>query len=150
VNAQPLSRRDDIDYILHQVAIVLTGYAIIRLPLGIGAKFALILAASMSSSLYNPEESLRERPLVGLQVLTGPTREPSSDVWSDGRIYDPGSGKTYRCQAHLDGPDRLELRGYVGIPLIGRTTHWLREGTEGRTCQQRPAAPHEATASVNQ
>jgi uncharacterized protein (DUF2147 family) len=56
-------------------------------------------------------------------------------VWRGGVIYDPASGNTYSCQARLDGADRLELRGYVGIPLLGRTTYWLRVGAEERLCR---------------
>ena len=97
---------------------------------------------------YNPDPLLRARPIVGLQVVTGFTREPSADgVWSGGSIYDPGSGKTYRCQAWLDGPDRLELRGYVGLPIFGRTTHWIREGSENPMCQEHRAAPHATVAT---
>ena len=46
--------------------------------------------------------------------------------WRDGTIYDPASGRTYSAEARLDGPDRLLLRGYIGIPLIGRTATWTR------------------------
>jgi uncharacterized protein (DUF2147 family) len=55
-------------------------------------------------------------------------------TWTDGSIYDPASGYTYRCQLSLDGNDRLRLRGYVGVPLIGRTTTWTRVGAESRVC----------------
>jgi uncharacterized protein (DUF2147 family) len=56
-------------------------------------------------------------------------------VVGGGAIYDPVSGNTYACQLRLDGPHRLELRGYVGIPLLGRTTTWLRVGDEGQACR---------------
>ena len=83
----------------------------------------------------NPEPGLRNRPVVGLEVLRG--LSPRSDgTWSDGRIYDPGSGNTYTCAARLESENRLRLRGYLGIPLIGRTTTWIRVGTEQRTCRE--------------
>jgi uncharacterized protein (DUF2147 family) len=83
----------------------------------------------------NPESGLRNRPVVGLQVLRG--LSPRSDgTWSDGRIYDPGSGNTYTCVARLETENRLRLRGYLGIPLIGRTTTWIRVGTEQQTCRE--------------
>jgi uncharacterized protein (DUF2147 family) len=97
---------------------------------------------------YNPDPSLRDRPVVGLQIVTGFTPDSSADgIWDGGSIYDPGSGKTYRCQAWLDGPDRLELRGYVGIPLFGRTTRWIREGSENRMCKEHAAALHAAVSA---
>lgn len=52
--------------------------------------------------------------------------------WVSGRIYDPNNGKTYRCIIRLaqdkrgTGPDRLILRGYIGVSLFGRTTEWVR------------------------
>jgi uncharacterized protein (DUF2147 family) len=81
----------------------------------------------------NPDRTLRSRPVVGLEVLRGLVW--SGDAWSGGTIYDPASGRTYRVSAQLDGSDRLHLRGYVGIPLLGRTTTWIRVGTENRTCR---------------
>jgi len=85
---------------------------------------------------YNPDPALRERPIVGLQVLSA-LRPASGDVssWLDGSIYDPGSGRTYRCTLRLTGPDRVELRGYVGVPLLGRTTHWIRVDREDAVCR---------------
>ena len=83
----------------------------------------------------NPEPGLRNRPVVGLEVLRG--LSPRSDgTWSNGRIYDPGSGNTYTCVARLESENRLRLRGYLGIPLIGRTTTWIRVGTEQQTCKE--------------
>jgi uncharacterized protein (DUF2147 family) len=84
----------------------------------------------------NPDAGLRARPVEGLEVLRG--LEPSAteeNVWLGGSIYDPSSGHTYSCRATLDG-DRLRLRGYLGVPLLGRTTTWLRVGSETRTCRR--------------
>ena len=85
---------------------------------------------------YNPEPSLRPRAVEGLEILSG--LQPSAadaNVWEGGTIYDPGNGKTYWCRLTLDG-DRLLLRGYVGVPLFGRTTTWIRVGAEERVCRQ--------------
>lgn len=73
----------------------------------------------------NPDPALRTRPLLGLQILEGFT-ELGDNTWGNGTCYDPKSGKTYRGKIHLASPERLELRGYVGIPLFGRTTVWIR------------------------
>jgi uncharacterized protein (DUF2147 family) len=84
---------------------------------------------------YNPDESLRHRPVVGLEVLRGLVPSPGADgSWENGTIYDPGSGKTYRASMSTLGEDRLEVRGYIGIPLIGRTTRWFRVGSEQAMC----------------
>jgi uncharacterized protein (DUF2147 family) len=73
----------------------------------------------------NPDPSLRDRPLIGLKILEG-FRYHRDNTWGDGSCYDPKNGKTYRGKIHLAAPDRLELRGFVGIPLFGRTTEWNR------------------------
>jgi uncharacterized protein (DUF2147 family) len=46
--------------------------------------------------------------------------------WGGGRIYDPETGKTYRCKLTLDSDHKLEVRGYIGISLLGRTMVWTR------------------------
>lgn len=83
----------------------------------------------------NPDLALRKRPLIGLQILDGLVASDHVS-WTGGTIYDPVSGNTYRCRLELDGHDRLRLRGYVGIPLIGRSTTWTRVGTDKTRCTQ--------------
>jgi uncharacterized protein (DUF2147 family) len=85
----------------------------------------------------NPDPALRNRPVVGLQILGGLVASDHKPVsWTGGTIYDPVSGMTYRCRLELDGHDRLRLRGYVGIPLVGRTTTWTRVGSDKTKCTQ--------------
>lgn len=74
---------------------------------------------------HNPDPSLRSRPLIGLRILEGFT-SAGDNSWGNGTCYDPKCGKTYRGKIHLAAHDRLELRGYIGIPLFGRTSVWTR------------------------
>ncbi len=67
----------------------------------------------------NPDPALRNRPILGLQVMKGLTAK-GDKRWENGTCYDPETGKSYKCKMHLASPDRLELRGYIGISLIGR------------------------------
>ncbi len=86
---------------------------------------------------WNPDPSLRERTVVGLDIvhdLVPALGQP--DEWTGGTVYDPTSGRTYRASLALEGPDRAALRGYVGIPLLGRTTTWFRVGSEERLCRE--------------
>lgn len=84
----------------------------------------------------NGNVSLRDRPILGLEILRGlKPSDAEEKVWTDGTIYDPTSGKTYTCSLRVEGDDRLQLRGYVGIPLLGRTTTWIRVGSENRQCR---------------
>ena len=72
----------------------------------------------------NVDESLRSRPRLGLRVLSGFVKD--GDVkYTDGTIYDPLNGKTYSCKITYKGKT-LDIRGYIGISLFGRTTVWSR------------------------
>ncbi len=73
----------------------------------------------------NPDPNLRNRPLIGMQIMQG-FRALDETTWGDGTIYDPRSGNSYRGKIRQTEPDRLELRGYIGIPLFGRTSVWTR------------------------
>jgi uncharacterized protein (DUF2147 family) len=70
----------------------------------------------------NPDEKKRNTPLMGLVVLKG-LKKDGANEYVDGTIYDPKNGKTYSCKVKYY-PDRLDLRGYMGISLIGRTATW--------------------------
>jgi uncharacterized protein (DUF2147 family) len=73
----------------------------------------------------NPDAAHRKDPLMGLQMIYG--FQPSGDgQWKNGKIYDPDSGKTYSAKATLVSHDQLDLRGFIGISLIGRTERWTR------------------------
>ncbi len=73
----------------------------------------------------NPDESLKARKLMGLQILSG-FRYAGDGTWEAGKIYDPKNGKTYSCKMRLDG-ENLKIRGFIGISLFGRTTVWTRK-----------------------
>ena len=80
----------------------------------------------------NPDASLRNQPLCGLQlgrqfVLTDPSHA------RDGKIYDPDSGKTYSGTMTIDKSE-LKLRGYVGVSLFGRTEVWHRPQQDVAAC----------------
>ena len=71
----------------------------------------------------NPDPDLRRRALVGLELTKGLTYAGKS-TWEKGTIYNPDNGKTYRCKMTLSSPGRLEVRGFIGIPLLGGTSIW--------------------------
>jgi uncharacterized protein (DUF2147 family) len=71
----------------------------------------------------NPDKAKQAAPLLGLNMLKGFVYDDG--MWEDGTIYDPENGKTYSCTIrYRDG--MLDLRGYIGISLIGRTQTWIR------------------------
>lgn len=71
----------------------------------------------------NSNEKLRGRNLLHVNLLNNFVF--SEDIWDDGKMYDPRSGKTYNCLIKLR-KEKLEVRSYVGIPLLGRSTYWDR------------------------
>jgi uncharacterized protein (DUF2147 family) len=75
----------------------------------------------------NPDEALQSRPRMGLVLLKDFVFD--DDEWEDGTIYDPKSGKTYSCYMEfedVDNLDKLKIRGYIGVSLLGKTTYWTR------------------------
>ena len=69
---------------------------------------------------------LRNRPIVGMTILRGLRWDGGQ--YSGGEILDPDSGTIYRCRLRVvDGGRRLEVRGFIGFSLFGRTQLWLRE-----------------------
>ncbi len=66
------------------------------------------------------------RPVLGLTIMRD-VRAQGDGTWGGGEILDPNNGKTYHVRLTLrDGGQRLQVRGYVGIPLLGRTQTWVR------------------------
>lgn len=76
------------------------------------------------TDMNNPDAAQRTRPIIGLMILKGLVQE-GTNAYDDGEIYDPKNGKYYTCKATIKG-NVMELRGYMGFSLIGRTTVWTR------------------------
>ena len=75
----------------------------------------------------NPDESLKNRQLIGLKLLDGFKYDPDDQEWSDGTIYDPQTGNTYKCYMWFEkDTDILHLKGYIGISVLGRKVEWKR------------------------
>lgn len=75
----------------------------------------------------NPDPKLRNRSLIGLQILSGFEYDAKKKEWKNGLIYDPKSGNTYDCYSWLEGNDLLKLKGFVaGIRWLGKSSEWYR------------------------
>lgn len=72
----------------------------------------------------NPDEKLRSRALNGVVILNNFTKKGTS--YEGGEIYDPKSGKTYSCKMKLKGDNALDIRGFIGISMFGRSETWTR------------------------
>ena len=73
----------------------------------------------------NPDPALKGRPMLGMDLIADFSRK-SDRRWVDGTIYDPRDGKTYKCKMTLQEDGTLEVRGYVGLSLFGKTVVWTR------------------------
>ena len=70
--------------------------------------------------------SRRNQPIPGMTIAWGLKRQ--GKAWGGGRILDPENGKEYSVKmTPLAGGRKLEIRGYLGVALLGRTQTWLRE-----------------------
>lgn len=75
----------------------------------------------------NPDPELAKQPIVGLRLAHSFTHVGGND-WEGGFIYDPESGKTYKCLMELKkGGKELKVKGFIGISLIGRSEYWTRK-----------------------
>jgi uncharacterized protein (DUF2147 family) len=73
----------------------------------------------------NPDESVRNVPLKGYRMLKDFTFA-GKDEWSNGTIYDPENGSTYKCIIKMTDSNTLDIRGYIGVEALGRTDVWKR------------------------
>ncbi len=75
----------------------------------------------------NPDKSKRSRKILGLHILNGFVKDKDEDnYWTGGRIYNPEDGDVYKCTLTLRKDGKLRVRGYVGIPALGKTQIWTR------------------------
>ncbi len=73
----------------------------------------------------NPDPKLKTRMIIGSVILSD--FKFTGSTWEDGKIYDPNSGKTYDCILKLKDQNKtLDIRGFVGVALFGRTSTWTR------------------------
>ena len=70
----------------------------------------------------------KNKPVVGLQIIRGAKQDADDKaIWTGGEIVDPNNGKLYKARLKpVDSGKKLEMRGYVGMPMFGRTQVWLR------------------------
>ena len=73
------------------------------------------------------EGERKDQPIVGMLFMSG-LKKASPTEYGGGEILDPDNGKTYRSKVTLiEGGNKLDVRGYIGVPLLGRSQVWLRE-----------------------
>jgi uncharacterized protein (DUF2147 family) len=83
------------------------------------------IAGDSLHDIHNPDPGARNAPIIGLCILKH-FKADDDGSWSDGSVYDPESGNTYRGTISIVDSLTLRLRGYRVLPLFGRTTIWTR------------------------
>jgi uncharacterized protein (DUF2147 family) len=73
----------------------------------------------------NPDPIQRKKSLLGNVILQG-FKGDGEKAWKDGKVYDPRSGKTYDAKISIKNANLLEIRGFIGSPVFGRTTTFIR------------------------
>ena len=72
------------------------------------------------------EGANKNAPIIGLMILSGLTKD--GDEYAGGQILDPDNGKVYRSKVRLtDNGKTLSVRGYLGVPMLGRSQTWMRQ-----------------------
>lgn len=67
------------------------------------------------------------QPMIGLEVVRGVTKAGADNTWGGGTILDAAEGKIYKVRMQpIEGGKKMEVRGYVGMPMLGRTQTWIR------------------------
>jgi len=72
------------------------------------------------------EGERKDKPIIGMTILWGLKKD--GEQYAGGEILDPKNGSIYRAKMKLlDGGKKLEVRGFIGVSLFGRSQTWLRE-----------------------
>jgi uncharacterized protein (DUF2147 family) len=85
-----------------------------------------LLDTSGPSTCEKCTDSRKGKPILGMEILSG--LKKTGESYSGGQILDPDDGEIYKAEMKLkDQGAKLDLRAYIGIPLLGRTQTWIRE-----------------------
>lgn len=94
-----------------------------------------IIDGGLQRDEYNPDKAHRNDPICGMRVLWGFDHDGAGE-WSSGRIYKADDGDTYHANVELQSDGTLRLRGYVGVPVFGKTQIWNRvDKSEYKACR---------------
>lgn len=74
------------------------------------------------------EDDRKDQPIVGMTIINDVKQDAEEPaLWTGGLILDPAKGSTYKVRLKtIDGGKKLEVRGYIGSPMFGRTQTWIR------------------------
>ena len=79
-----------------------------------------------NKDVKNPDPKLRDRLLKEIIFLQDFEYIPKKGKYMNGKCYNTRDGKTYKAWMRMKDKNSLELHGYVGFSLLGRSVHWTR------------------------
>ena len=85
----------------------------------------LLLPEDEGKIFVNCKGENKDKPIEGLVIINDLQLE--DDIWEDGTILDPKSGKIYDCYIGFEDDNTLKVRGFLGFSLLGRTQVWKRK-----------------------
>ncbi len=88
-------------------------------------KITKLYKDSSESVCEQCEGKNKDKPIIGLVVLNN--LEKDDDEYNNGTILDPNNGEIYKCYIELITENKLKLRGYIGLSIVGRTQYWQRK-----------------------
>ena len=86
-------------------------------------KVVQLLMKPENNNCINCKDDRKNKPILGLEIIRGLSKDDGD--FDGGTITDPKNGKTYKCTISRSG-DKLNVRGYIGFSLIGRTQTWMK------------------------
>ena len=91
-------------------------------------KVEKILTDKTDARCIECSDERKDQPVQGMVILRDIKQDASDKgLWVGGDILDPNDGKIYKVQLKpVDGGKKLDVRGYIGTPLLGRTQTWIR------------------------
>jgi len=93
----------------------------------VSGKIEKLLApgANQEAKCDKCSDDRKDKAVIGMEIIRGVKKD--GDVWTGGTILDSAEGKVYKVKmTPIEGGKKMEMRGYVGAPMFGRTQVWQR------------------------
>ena len=71
------------------------------------------------------KDDLKDKPIIGLKIMSG-LKQEKPGFWSGGKILDPKEGEYYKVKLSTEDGKKMDVRGYIGVPVLGRTQVWYK------------------------
>jgi uncharacterized protein (DUF2147 family) len=84
-------------------------------------------ASKQESKCDKCTDERKDKPVLGMVIIRNAKADADKEHWEGGDILDPNNGKVYKLRLKpIDGGKKLEVRGFIGMALLGRTQTWIR------------------------